>query len=469
MKRIIVFCISLALLLAGCSSDTNPPECGGKVDHSDKNALKIIESTELTAVSARFYLYDDVDMGGDGSSYDFTLKRNDAGALMLNEDSTYHLSVAVGNEVLLQAQEIIVRNELAALNGDDCYTSGLPEEFQPCSFTADYASGERIYFHLDNDPSAVWSAELLNCFRHAFADAGYPDVLITPAVQQLNEKSMAAYEAFLNGDEILYFDHFNRTFLDSSNCEDIDLFESGGAYTFDEMRAIMTERFQKGNSKADVNFEKAYIDCGCDGVSELAIYVSDTGSCDAPINEFIIKYLEGALQVCYITESYYRNTEMLANTGGLISIYGAASAWEHVFANAVIDANGDYHFLWADDATYDFGHIEGYIPVSQAAYEHAEELPENIILHAYSFASTYAASEDPDFYSLVMYDPETFEVIDSSELYEDGSLCHRIFDEAGAELVTPEEAARRIAAREAGFGVSEKMSAGTIEYSPIFE
>ena len=469
MKKILAFCLSLMLLLTGCSSATNLPECGGKVDHSDKNAPKVIKSTELTAVSARFYLYDDVDKGGDGSSYDFTLKRNDAGTLMLNEDSAYHLSAAVGDEVLLQAQEIIERNKLAALNGDDCYTSGLPEEFQPCSFTADYASGERIYFHLDNDPSAEWSSELLNCFRHAFADAGYPEVLITPAVQQLNEESMVAYEAFLNGDELLYFDNFNRTFLDSSTCEDVDLFEYGGVYSFDEMRAIMTEHFLKGNSKADVNFEKAYIDCGCDGVSELVICACDAGSYDAPINEFIIKYFDGTLQVCYITESYYRNTEMLANTGGLISIYGASSAWEHVYANAVIDANGDYRFLWADDEVYDFGQIDGYIPVTQAAYAYAEELPGNIIMHGYSFASPYAAFDCPDFYALTMYDPETYEDIDSSELYEDGSLCRRIFDEVGAELVTPEEAALRIAEREAEFGVTEKMPVGTIEYSPVLK
>ena len=76
----------------------------------------------------------------------------------------------VDSAFLSEVHAVIMKHGLARLNGFDEVTSGLPYEYAPCSLSVDYASGERLYFHMDGDPEAAWARELRNLFLKALGE-----------------------------------------------------------------------------------------------------------------------------------------------------------------------------------------------------------------------------------------------------------------------------------------------------------
>ena len=133
------------LLMAGCEKDPGNLAVSGEViDHSDPNAPTEIKSTELVSFETGFFRYE-TDPAEGGYRYSFSLKPGD-GKLILSENKRYDISCEVDEAVLDKTQEIIAQFNLAKWNGKDRYTSGLPEEYAPYYLSAEYASGERIYF-----------------------------------------------------------------------------------------------------------------------------------------------------------------------------------------------------------------------------------------------------------------------------------------------------------------------------------
>lgn len=154
----------------------DPENTGGYVDNSDPNAPKEIKSQELTSMDTDFYLFDRLSTNWSGSGYHFSLKEED-GKVILSEDIAFQISCEVEKEVLEGAREIIDEFGLVSLNGKHSYTSGLPAEYQPCYFTAKYASGESLSFSVDGNPEAEWAKAFLKYFRTVFADHGFTQVL----------------------------------------------------------------------------------------------------------------------------------------------------------------------------------------------------------------------------------------------------------------------------------------------------
>ena len=161
-----VWCIMLAalagLLLSACWPAEEAPICGGVTDRTDHSAPKVIESKEITALDASFWLEDD-----DAS-------RSDRWELQAFKGSSGGVSVSVRGGVQGQAQaeasflaalqEVVDRFGLAKSNGIDRVTAGLPPPFSPVRLNVDYASGERLYFQMNGDPKAEWPQALLELF-----------------------------------------------------------------------------------------------------------------------------------------------------------------------------------------------------------------------------------------------------------------------------------------------------------------
>jgi len=158
------------LLRTGLAKPTKPPApeilCGGTVGHTDPDAPKVIESGELTAFSVSFFLAER--WTGDGEHrFAFEVKPEENGVLTAYENRSGIRCPA--DSALLQAlQEVIARNNLAAMNGISETTAGLPPEYRPRRLKADYASGETLRYTADNDPYEAWAVQVCDVFADWF-------------------------------------------------------------------------------------------------------------------------------------------------------------------------------------------------------------------------------------------------------------------------------------------------------------
>lgn len=154
---------------------------GGTVDNT-YDAPTEIKSKNIEAFKTYFYLWDQFDEAAEGS-YSFTIEKNDSGEYVLSEDTHFNVSVTVDRSVLEKLQEIVDDNSLVKKNGLDKYTSGLPEEYAPCMFSATYDSEERLYFSEDNNPEAKWAKDIRDLFKEEFIRQGHDELL--PPVEDI--------------------------------------------------------------------------------------------------------------------------------------------------------------------------------------------------------------------------------------------------------------------------------------------
>ena len=174
----------------------NPLAFGGKTVHTDFDAPKVIESRELLFFSAKFYLFSEYD-SRIGGSYWFEVKADESGKLLLTEKYSFRdLSCEVSAEIFEELQKIIEKYDLVKMNGIEEYTNGLVAEFQPSFLSADYVSGENLYFCTNNDPHAYWSRDVLNLFGKEFAKNGDRRFLPPPETRELTRFNLE----FIDGD-----------------------------------------------------------------------------------------------------------------------------------------------------------------------------------------------------------------------------------------------------------------------------
>ena len=179
LKKNLLFSLIalLAVIPSGCSGRAEkepvptPPITGGKVDRSDKNAPKVIDSRELTYFSYQFFLYGKYNYEKD-SGYSFEVKKMDDGTVSLEEKSCYKVKCSTDEHILAALQSLIEKYGLAKMNGVDEHTAGLPVEFQPCYFRAEYASGESIRYSTNNNPDDPFSREVVKLLGDEFAARG---------------------------------------------------------------------------------------------------------------------------------------------------------------------------------------------------------------------------------------------------------------------------------------------------------
>lgn len=160
----------------------NEPICGGIINNS-YNASKDIESENLVSLSSSYFLYGECGREFD-SVYGINVSKNNEGRFIL-EERKHNISCEVDESYLKAVQEIIKNNNLIAKNGTDKYTSGLPEEYQPSYFSAEYESGEKLYFRTNNDPRSSWGEELLEITREEFNKHGITDLNLPESTKKI--------------------------------------------------------------------------------------------------------------------------------------------------------------------------------------------------------------------------------------------------------------------------------------------
>ena len=180
MKKIIVLVMCFMMIgLFGCGKkdtdvlnqkNTEEPVCGGVTNNTDYDAPKVITSDNLVKLSMGFYHEDRFD-SSNGRYYTFILESDSDGKILL-KDSRAGEGFEVEKSVLVGAQAIIKKYDLAKANGVNKITAGLPPEYEECDFSAEYDSGERISFAENSDPSSEWGREFIDYFAQIYAENG---------------------------------------------------------------------------------------------------------------------------------------------------------------------------------------------------------------------------------------------------------------------------------------------------------
>ena len=173
---------ALALFgLGGCQPadpDPDAPTSGGTTDRTDYDAPKEIKSKDISVYYATFFLTGEWRPGIEGDQFTFEIKDDGNGVLTAYENST-GISSPADDALLAAMQGIIDEYELVQRNGVYRVTAGLPPEFQDCTLTVDYASGEHLTFTTNNNPDEKWIQQTYLTFANWFAEKG-DDTLLPP-------------------------------------------------------------------------------------------------------------------------------------------------------------------------------------------------------------------------------------------------------------------------------------------------
>ena len=168
MKKFLtaIFAVLTGVFLAGYDASAEAPLCGGVTARTDRTAPKVIKSKEITAFSTSFLLRDETSPHEAIEHWSFTVKKDDSGRIAIEAGNG--ATVQADDALLAELQQVIDRFDLAALNGTDRVTAGLPPVFGPCRMSVDYASGERLYFQRNSRPEEGWPRAMLDIFLNAF-------------------------------------------------------------------------------------------------------------------------------------------------------------------------------------------------------------------------------------------------------------------------------------------------------------
>ena len=262
------------------------------------------------------------------------------------------------------------------------------------------------------------------------------------------ENPYAIYQRFLAGEEPLFFR--KETYFSNDNFDNSFRAEANKPYQFYEICNMINIVC---NSSAPVNelssnISYAYIDCGADGMVELAILFHDLEDYYDPEDvTLVIQAVDGRLEVCYDMQPYYRESWEISNMYGVIAYGSNAGTGYYVEDVGFLRADGAYHMAYSmseDYLFYEFGLPEDF------PYELSGD--ETVSLITYSIGDR---ENHKDYYLLESYDYALGDsVIDLDK------LSKAVADVTGMEFCSYEEIQDLIAARETEIGLTEEIKNG---------
>ncbi|MBP5165738.1 MAG: rhodanese-like domain-containing protein [Oscillospiraceae bacterium] len=172
--------------------DIIPP--GGTEDRSDPAAAKSIASDEINSFECRVsllsYLPEDIGVLK-ATRYEFSAVRTDKGAVCSFLAFPAEAVSFTQEEGFMESlQQIVSENDLAAFNGRDRTTYGLPDDFGAV-LKIDYASGERIRAYDNSDMYLPLSAveAFVTLFEGAVGPVPYTSISAEEALELMAGES----------------------------------------------------------------------------------------------------------------------------------------------------------------------------------------------------------------------------------------------------------------------------------------
>lgn len=287
-------------------------------------------------------------------------------------------------------------------------------------------------------------------------EVGFADIAYTRIsgnrIQALPYKDAKdAYYAFLNGECGVYFMENYPSDTEYLNiAKDYDT----AFYLYDIVNRVVNNASEanrgdyfSGNIKTVVSW--AYIDCGNDGQSELALRIVKESGMDENELIYFIKYMNGRLNVCYAKDAWSRSRTTLCKDGCIVNEGSSGadySSGEVYYLNANMGVEEVY--AWYTSSQVTTGHF-GEEPVGQQILQvsgewHDANKPDDI--HYSDNVSYWVYRVDNQLY-YIRYrhndDPNIASMFEA-------------FDEAGIPFYTEEEVSDLIEERRLALGLDEQ-------------
>ena len=189
----------------------------------------------------------------------------------------------------------------------------------------------------------------------------------------------ADFMKFLNGEQKALCSNLNAYGL---------MFEQ--EYSYEEFKAAINEALADDFNETGMeiqNVSYGFIDCGNDGVSEMAIAVSANNKYGYnPMTEYyILCKMNGYLMIVDSYESYYRSMGSL-NKYGVYNVIGSGGAALSIASFERVNAEGYHEFIYSCETEFGRGEpiIDGYRLPSYADLpegypDYSEDFAENIL------------------------------------------------------------------------------------------
>lgn len=291
----------------------------------------------------------------------------------------------------------------------------------------------------------------------------------TPTVAQTTvqplmtqDLSMEAYKKFLKNEAKVSFDRF----MPNDGMGEA-LYKNGSEYTLSEVLDIVTAYYFKDFTNSKIKYvDYCYIDCGRDGVNELALRINGLNiynKDDDSTLVYIIKYIDGTLSLCYYYETWARS-ESTMNEYGYYQSGGSNGATNHSSNYGLIDKDGDWQFIVSIESEFDINQLtwsDGLEQFPEVA--EANGITGGIELDTIRFNNEKAANSDEVgnkecLYTFYIYD-KNLKPIEDANLYID-SIYKKIFDEAKVSFITPDEITTLISEKEKKVGATTEIKEG---------
>lgn len=290
------------------------------------------------------------------------------------------------------------------------------------------------------------------------------DTAITASPLASQELSVEAYEKFMKNETKVSFDRFMP-----KNYKGETIYNKGSEYTLSELLQIVTAYYFESSTNKKIEYiDYGYIDCGKDGVSELAIRFNGMDIYDKDDDStlvYIIKYINGKLSLCYSYETWARSDSTI-NEYGYYKSGGSGGASNHSEEYGVIDKDGNWQFIAS---------VETELDINQLAWsDELKQIPqvaetkgisgniglETICFDENAYVINSAEIDNKErFYTFDVYD-DNWELIEDENLYAN-SKYKEIFDEALVPFITPEELSNMISEKEEKVGATAKIKEGS--------
>ena len=282
--------------------------------------------------------------------------------------------------------------------------------------------------------------------------------------EEMTTSSSEMYTDFLNDEVQLFFHKYNE--YDARGVE--SYFDKERGYTLSEIVDVLCAHYFEYTGKTDVGAIKyAYMDCGNDGVQEMAvcftgmdIYCED----DDSTLVYIIKEIDDQLELCYCYETWARSSASINEYGYYVSS-GSGGASLHGTEFGYIDENGDWNYIAYIEEQSDISALSYPEELSQIPTVAASKSYEGTIVFLtyrfteYTDADYYAGVEmDDDLYTFEVYDDDYNEISDESTYID--SVYKDIFDEAGVLIFSKDEMEEMLSERKDAVGVTDEIAEG---------
>lgn len=230
-------------------------------------------------------------------------------------------------------------------------------------------------------------------------------------------------------------------------------------YTLSEFKDALNTLFhdsEKWYIEGDVeSMEYAYIDCGADGVKEMALRL--TGPFVEPSSSmtYIIKEIDSKLEVVYAYAEWARS-ETSVNEYGFITGGGSGGASLHVYDAACIDANGKYQFGFYEEEE---ASLEQFGYLREHADFDATSLDGTLCVYSLRLDPSTETDYEPQFYSYDVYD-SNYDKMNVPNLYTDSQYKTVMDSFKGITFITMDELKQKEDEKLKSIGVTDQIKNG---------